>query len=93
MAMLLALPPRSPALDTSAIIVWSASTALLAAVRAGDRRQAEEMGTLLVNTREDRRCTPARARVIDSTMEIALRAFGGTAPAFQPAQPDDGEVA
>lgn len=81
MAARIAHLPSRGGLSGTARLVWQASQALLRAVRTGDRAQAERLGVWLANTREDRRCTPALARTINSGLEIALRTFGGETPA------------
>lgn len=93
MAALLLYQPAGQGPGSIAKLVWEASQGLLAATRAGRRDLAERIGVWLANTREDPRCTPAMARIINSALGIALARFGGTAPAFTPFQPDDGEAA
>lgn len=93
MAALLLYSPAGRGPESIAKLVWTASQGLMLATREGHRPLAEQMSRWLVNTREDTRCTAPMRRVIDHSLEIALARFGGTPPAFEPLQPDDGEAA
>ncbi|MEW6256916.1 MAG: hypothetical protein AB1592_13255 [Pseudomonadota bacterium] len=93
MGALIIYQPAGPGPGSIAKLVWEGSQGILAATRAGRRDLAARIGVWLANTREDPRCTPAMARVINSALSIALARFGGAAPDFAPLQPDDGEAA
>lgn len=93
MATLLVYQPAGQGPGSIAKLVWEASQGLLAATRAGRRDLAEHIGVWLANTREDPRCTPAMARIINSALAIALARFGGATADLAPFQPDDGEAA
>ena len=93
MGALIRYQPAGRGPGSIAKLVWEASQGLLAATRAGRRDLAERIGVWLANTREDPRCTPSMARVINSALGIALSRFGGIPPVFDPLQPDDGEAA
>lgn len=93
MAHLLALHPRGSQPERLARLVWTASTQLLEAARAGRREAAARMGWWLTATRAEADCPQALRRTIDRSLAVAQRHLGGTLPDFQPIQPDDGEAA
>ena len=90
---LITYSPGGSGAGAIAKVVWAASQALLEAARGGQREAAERIGLWLTNTRDDPRCTARVKRTIDRSMDIARARLGGTAPRFQPIQPDDGEAA
>lgn len=91
MAALLS-PPADTPLPHLIDLAWHASFDLLEAIRAGDLHAAVIPAAWLAATREHPRATPALKRMAGHTLEISLKAFGGTAPAFDPVQPSDGEA-
>lgn len=92
MADIITFPARGGT-ESMAALVWATSRSLLEAARLGRRDAAMRLGIWLTNTARHKDCTEPLARVIDGTLKAARDILGGTAPAFEPIQPDDGEVA
>lgn len=84
-------PPQGLALVTR--LVWQSCQALREAIRAGDRCRAIGIGQWLASTRDAADCPAPLRRVISDALEDALATFGGSGPALEPLQSDDGEVA
>lgn len=84
-------PPQGLALVTR--LVWQSCQAMREAIRAGDRCRAIGIGQWLANTRDAPDCPDPLRRTIAGAMEDALATFGGSGPALEPLQSDDGEVA
>lgn len=107
MGTLITFCPSGTGPGSIAHLVWASSQGVLAAAAQGHREAVGKLGTWLINTSRDPRCTPTMVRVIDHTIEVANRrldaAPGADAPPcavvplrpwrFEPIQADDGEVA
>ncbi|WP_454919252.1 hypothetical protein [Xanthobacter sediminis] len=80
MGAVIAYDPGARGPGAIAKLVWCASQSLLEAARMGEPGATERNGRWLHALREDARCSPALARIIDGSLTAAASRLSAPAP-------------